>query len=168
MKLRAILLAVLITATSAQTVSAPSAGATMLPNPIGPDGTEVRRDIIEMGFGCTKIKDSKFTCTNKSKKVRVTANLLEKDWGSLIGGKLIGMYITSNARSGQPWLTRFTTLFLPDIPEYEGINVASWVYQSCLKDESSHLGAGQRIRGRNFYIEGSEKSCTLTIRGNYT
>lgn len=163
MKLRAALTALLISL-----AGMPLAGATMLPIPIGPDGTEVRRDIIEMGFGCTKIKDSKFTCTNKSKKVTVSVNLLSKDWGSLIGGKLIGMQITAGVRSEQPWITRFIKWFLPDVPEYEGINVASWVYQSCLKNKTSHLGEEQNIRGKNFYIEGSEKSCKLTIRGNYT
>ena len=163
MKLRAALTALIISV-----ASMPLAGATILPNPIGPDGTQVRREIIKMGFGCSKINNSKFTCTNKSKKVTVSVNLLDKDWGSLIGGKLIGMQITAGVRSEQPWITRFITWFLPDIPEYEGINIASWVYQSCLKDESSHLGADQWIRGRNFYIEGSEKSCTLTIRGKYT
>ena len=162
MKFRATLAALIITV-----AVSPSANATMFPIAIGPEGTEVRRQIIEMGFGCTKIKESGFTCVHKNKKVTIDVGLIGgTTWPT--SGKLGGLRITSHLRSGQPWLKNFIYWMKPSEQEHRGKNVASWVYQSCAKDGSSFLSGEPRIWGINFAITGSEKSCTLRIWGFYT
>ena len=161
MRLRATLAALIITV-----AISPSANATMFPIAIGPEGTEVRRQIIDMGFGCTKIKASNFTCLHKNKKVTIGVRLIGGNWPT--SGKLSGLQITSHLRSGQPWLKRFIYWMDPSEREYEGKNVASWVYQSCAKDGSSYLSGERQIWGKNFAITGSNKSCTLRIWGFYT
>jgi hypothetical protein len=162
MKIRATLAALIITA-----AIAPSANATPFPYAIGPEGTEVRREIIEKGFGCTKIKDSTFTCTHKNKKVTLIAYLIGgTSWPT--SGKLAGLRVTAHVRSGQPWIRHFMNEIDSSAAEYEGINLDSWVYQSCLKDKTTHLGGDRRIWGINYSIKGSDKACTLRIWGFYT
>ena len=67
MKIRATFAALMITA-----AIAPSANATRIPMPIGPEGTKLRSEIIDKGFGCTKIKDVIFTCTHEYNKENPT------------------------------------------------------------------------------------------------
>ena len=162
MKIRATLAALIISA-----AIAPSADATMYPMAIGPEGTEVRREIIDMGFGCTKLKESSFTCLHKNKKVTISVRLIGgTSWPT--SGHLGGLQITSHLRSGQPWLKNFIYWMKPSEREHQGKNIASWVYQSCAKDGSSYLSGEPRIWGKNFEITGSEKSCTLDIWGYFT
>jgi hypothetical protein len=162
MKIRATL-AVLIIATAI----APSADATLIPVSIGPEGTEVRREIINKGFGCTKIKDSTFSCTHKNNKVTLIAYLISSNsWPT--SGELASLQVTAHVRSGQPWIRHFMNEIKSSAAEYEGINLDSWVYQSCLKDKTTHLGGNRRIWGINYSIKGSDKACTLRIWGFYT
>jgi hypothetical protein len=77
-------------------------------------------------------------------------------------------------RSGQPWIKHFMNEFKSYAPEYEGINLDSWVNQSCLKNKTTHLGGYNQfgrpvlIWGINYSIKGSNKACTLEIWGNFT
>jgi hypothetical protein len=161
MKIRATLAALMITV-----AVAPSVNATPLPIAIGPEGTKLRSEIIDKGFGCSKIKDATFTCTHINKKVTLTARLLGGTYPT--SGQLGGLQVTAHVRSGQPWITHFMNEFKFSAPEYEGINFNSWVYQSCLKDKTTYLGGARRIWGINYSIKGSDKACTLKIWGNFT
>jgi hypothetical protein len=162
MKIRATLAALIITA-----AIAPAANATLYPMAIGPEGTEVRREIIDMGFGCTKIKESSFTCLHKNKKVTISVRLIGgTSWPT--SSHLGSLQITSHLRSGQPWLKNFIYWMKPSEREHQGKNIASWVYQSCAKDGSSYLSGEPRIWGKNFSITGSDKACTLRIWGYFT
>jgi hypothetical protein len=162
MKIRAILAALIITVAMTS-----SANATIAPVGIGPEGTKLRSEIIEKGFGCTKIKDATFTCTHKNKKVTLTARLIGgASWPT--SGKLSSLQVTAHVRSGQPWIMHFMNEFKWSAVEYEGINLDSWVYQSCLKDKTTHLGGARRIWGINYSIRGSAKACTLKIWGYFT
>jgi len=162
MKIRATLTALIITA-----AIAPSANATLYPIAIGPEGTKLRSEIIDKGFGCTKIKDATFTCTHKNKKVTLTARLIGgTSWPT--SGQLGGLQVTAHVRSGQPWIMHFMNEFKWSAVEYEGINLDSWVYQSCLKDKTTHLGGARQIWGINYSIKGSAKACTLKIWGYFT
>jgi hypothetical protein len=67
MKIRAILAALIITVAMTS-----SANATIAPVGIGPEGTKLRSELIEKGFGCTKIKDVIFTCTHEYNKENPT------------------------------------------------------------------------------------------------
>jgi hypothetical protein len=165
MKIRATLAALMIMA-----AIAPSANATRLPLPIGPEGTKLRSEIIDKGFGCTKIKDATFTCTHKNKKVTLTAYLGERGTHS----RLSSLQVMAHVRSGQPWIKHFMNEFKSYAPEYEGINLDSWVNQSCLKNKTTHLGGYNQfgrpvlIWGINYSIKGSNKACTLEIWGHHT
>ena len=161
MKIRATLAALMITA-----AIAPSANATRFPMPIGPEGTKLRGEIIDKGFGCTKIKDATFTCTHKNKKVTLTARLIGGTY--LTSGQLSSLQVTAHVRSGQPWILHCMNQLKWSAPEYEGINLDSWVNQSCLKDKTTHLGGARWIWGINYSIKGSDKACTLEIWGNFT
>lgn len=167
MKIRATLTALMITA-----AIAPSANATRIPMPIGPEGTKLRSEIIDKGFGCTKIKDATFTCTHKNKKVTLTARLIGGTYPS--SGQLSALQVTAHVRSGQPWIKHFMNEFKSYAPEYEGINLDSWVNQSCLKNKTTHLGGYNQfgrpvlIWGINYSIKGSDKACTLKIWGHHT
>jgi hypothetical protein len=161
MKIRATLAALMITA-----AIAPSANATLVPLAIGPEGTKLRSEIIDKGFGCTKIKDATFTCTHKNKKVTLTARLIEGKY--LSSGQLSSLEVKAHVRSGQPWIKHFMNDFKSYAPEYEGINLDSWVNQSCLKDKTTHLGGSREVWGKNYSIKGSDKTCTLKIWGNFT
>ena len=164
MKIRATLAALMITA-----AIAPSANATRIPIGIGPEGTKLRSEIIDKGFGCTKIKDETFTCTHKNKKVTLTASLIGGVGNTYpTRGQLSALQVTAHVRSGQPWILHFMNQFKSSAPEYEGINLDSWVYQSCLKDKTTHLGGARWIWGINYSIKGSDKACTLKIWGNFT
>jgi hypothetical protein len=171
MKIRATLAALMIMA-----AIAPSANATLIPMPIGPEGTKLRSKIIDKGFGCTKIKDSTFTCTHKNKKVTLTARLIGENVGNTwpTSGKLSSLQVTAHVRSGQPWIKHFMNEFKSYAPEYEGINLDSWVNQSCLKNKTTHLGGYNQfgrpvlIWGINYSIKGSNKACTLEIWGHHT
>lgn len=160
MKFKAIFLTLLI-----PVISASSADATRYPLSIGPSGKEVRRDIVDMGFECTRIKGSKFTCTSKKERLTINVFLLSGSYPS--SGQVSSLRITSQVPSGRAWLARFLEWYSPTETEYDGINVASWIYQSCLKNETSHLGGDLEIWGKNYYIEGGQKSCTLRIQGNF-
>ena len=167
MKIRATLTALMITA-----AIAPSANATRIPMPIGPEGTKLRSEIIDKGFGCTKIKDATFTCTHKNKKVTLTARLIGGTYPS--SGQLSALQVTAHVRSGQPWIKHFMNEFKSYAPKYEGINLDSWVNQSCLKNKTTHLGGYNQfgrpvlIWGINYSIKGSDKACTLKIWGHHT
>jgi hypothetical protein len=167
MKIRATLAALMITA-----AIAPSANASQVPMGIGPEGTKLRSEIIDNGFGCTKIKDATFTCTHKNKKVTLTARLIGGTYPS--SGKLSALQVTAHVRSGQPWIKHFMNEFKSYAPEYEGINLDSWVNQSCLKNKTTHLGGYNQfgrpvlIWGINYSIKGSNKACTLEIWGHHT
>ena len=160
MKIRATLAALMITA-----AIAPSANADLYPIGIGPEGKKLRSEIIEKGFGCTKIKDAAFTCTHKNKKVTLTA-YLEREAGYTIG-RVISLHVTAHVRSGQPWIVHFITEFKSSA-EYEGINLDSWVYQLCLKSEMTRLGGDRAISIIKYSIKGSDKACTLRIWGSFT
>jgi hypothetical protein len=99
MKIRATFAALMIMA-----AIAPSANATRFPLPIGPEGTKLRSEIIDKGFGCTKIKDATFTCTHKNKKVTLTARLIGENVGNTwpTSGKLSALQVTAHVRSGPP------------------------------------------------------------------
>ena len=154
MKIRATFAALMITA-----AIAPSANATLFPIGIGPEGTKLRSEIIDKGFGCTKIKDTTFTCTHKNKKATLTAYLEVSGTYS----RLISLRVTAHVRSGQPWIVHFINEFKSSAA-YEGINLDSWVYQSCLKNKETYLGGDRRTRGSMHYsIKGSDKACTLKI-----
>ena len=161
MKIRATLAALMITA-----AIAPSANATLVPLAIGPEGTKLRSEIIDKGFGCTKIKDATFTCTHKNKKVTVIARLIGGTFPT--SGQLGALEVKAHVRSGQPWILHFMNQFKFSAPEYEGINLDSWVNQSCLKGKTTHLGGARRIWGINYSIRGSAKACTLKIWGYFT
>ena len=167
MKIRATLTALMITA-----AIAPSANATPAPVGIGPPGTILRTEIIDKGFGCTKIKDATFACTHKNKKVTLTARLIGGTYPS--SGQLSALQVTAHVRSGQPWIKHFMNEFKSYAPEYEGINLDSWVNQSCLKNKTTHLGGYNQfgrpvlIWGINYSIKGSDKACTLKIWGHHT
>jgi hypothetical protein len=171
MKIRATFAALMIMA-----AIAPSANATRFPLPIGPEGTKLRSEIIDKGFGCTKIKDATFTCTHKNKKVTLTARLIGENVGNTwpTSGKLSALQVTAHVRSGQPWIKHFMNEFKSYAPEYEGINLDSWVNQSCLKNKTTHLGGYNQfgrpvlIWGINYSIKGSNKACTLEIWGHHT
>ena len=164
MKVRATLAALMITA-----AIAPSANATIVPPTFGPEGTKLRSEIIDKGFGCTKIKDTSFTCTHKNKKVTLTAYLAAKGTHS----RLNSLQVTAHVRSGQPWIVHFINEFKSSA-QYEGINLDSWVNQSCLKNKTTHLGGYNEfgkpvlIWGINYSIKGSDKACTLKIWGYFT
>ena len=155
MKIRATFAALMITA-----AIAPSANATLFPIGIGPEGTKLRSEIIDKGFGCTKIKDTTFTCTHKNKKATLTAYLEVSGTYS----RLISLRVTAHVRSGQPWIVHFINEFKSSAA-YEGINLDSWVNQSCLKNKTTqlrnYLPGGPII----FSIKGSDKACTLKIVG---
>ena len=156
MKIRATLAALMITA-----AIGPSANATLYPFGIGPEGTKLRSEIIDKGFGCTKIKDATFTCTYKNKKVTLTAYLIGGTYPT--SGRLSSLLVTAHVRSGQPWIVHFINEFKSSAA-YEGINLDSWVYQSCLKNKETYLGGDRRTRGSMHYsIKGSDKACTLKI-----
>ena len=161
MKIRATLAALIITA-----AIAPSANATLIPMPIGPEGTKLRGEIINKGFGCTKIKDVTFTCTHKNEKVTLTAYLIGGTYPT--SGLLSWLQVTAHVRSGQPWIKHFLNEFKSSAAEYEGINLDSWVNQSCLKNKTTRLSGGRAIWGKNYSIKGSDKACTLKIWGNFT
>ena len=161
MKIRATLAALMITA-----AIAPSANATIVPMPIGPGGTKLRGEIISKGFECTKIKDVTFTCTHKNKKVTLTARLIGGTYPS--SGRLDSLLVTAHVRSGQPWIKQFMSEFKSSAAEYEGIDLDSWVDQSCLKNKTTRLSGGRTIWGINYSIKGSEKACTLKIWGYFT
>jgi hypothetical protein len=164
MKIRATLASLIITA-----AIAPSANATLFPIGIGPEGTKLRSEIIDKGFGCTKIKGETFTCTHKNKIVTLTASLIGGVGNTYpTRGQLSALQVTAHVRSGQPWILHFMNQFKFSAPEYEGINLDSWVYQSCLKDKTTHLGGVGWIWGINYSIKGSDKACTLKIWGNFT
>ena len=171
MKIRASLAALMITA-----AIAPSASASLVPMGIGPEGTKLRSEIIDKGFGCTKIKDATFTCTHKNKKVTLTARLIGENVGNTwpTSGQLSSLQVTAHVRSGQPWIKHFMNEFKSYAPEYEGINLDSWVNQSCLKNKTTHLGGYNQfgrpvlIWGINYSIKGSNKACTLEIWGHHT
>ena len=91
MKIRATLAALMITA-----AIGPSANATLYPFGIGPEGTKLRSEIIDKGFGCTKIKDATFTCTHKNKKVTLTARLIGGDWPT--SGRLRSLHVVAHVR----------------------------------------------------------------------
>ena len=156
MKIRATFAALMITA-----AIAPSANATLFPIGIGPEGTKLRSEIIDKGFGCTKIKDATFTCTHKNKKVTLTARLIGGDWPT--SGRLSSLEVTAHVRSGQPWILHFMNEFKSYAPE--GINLDSYFYQSCLKNKTTqlrnYLPGGPII----FSIKGSDKACILKIVG---
>ena len=151
---------------------APSANATPAPVGIGPPGTILRTEIIDKGFGCTKIKDATFACTHKNKKVTLTARLIGGKY--LSSGQLSSLEVKAHVRSGQPWILHFMNQLKWSAPEYEGINLDSWVNQSCLKNKTTHLGGYNQfgrpvlIWGINYSIKGSNKACTLEIWGNFT
>ena len=154
MKIRATLAALMITA-----AIAPSTNASIVPPTFGPEGTKLRSEIIDKGFGCTKIKDTTFTCTHKNKKATLTAYLEVSGTYS----RLISLRVTAHVRSGQPWIVHFINEFKSSAA-YEGINLDSWVYQSCLKNKETYLGGDRRTRGSMHYsIKGSDKACTLKI-----
>ena len=159
MKIRATLAALMITA-----AIAPSANASMTPYAIAID-TKLRSEIINKGFGCTKIKGETFTCTHKNKKVTLTA-YLEREAGYTIG-RVISLHVTAHVRSGQPWIVHFINEFKSSA-EYEGINLDSWVYQLCLKSEMTRLGGDRAISIIKYSIKGSDKACTLRIWGSFT
>ena len=159
MKIRATLAALMITA-----AIAPSANATRFPIGIGPEGTKLRSEIIDKGFGCTKIKDTTFTCTHKNKKVTLTAYLAAYGTHS----RLNSLQVTAHVRSGQPWIKQFMSEFKSSAAEYEGIDLDSWVDQSCLKNKTTRLSGGRTIWGINYSIKGSDKACTLKIWGHFT
>ena len=161
MKIRAILAALMITA-----AIAPSANATIVPMPIGPVGTKLRGEIINKGFECTKIKDVTFTCTHKNKKVTLTAYLIGGTYPT--SGRLSSLLVTAHVRSGQPWIKQFMSEFKSSAAEYEGIDLDSWVDQSCLKNKTTRLSGGRTIWGINYSIKGSDKACTLKIWGYFT
>jgi hypothetical protein len=164
MKIRATLAVLMITA-----AIAPSANATLIPMPIGPEGTKLRSEIIEKGFGCTKIKAETFTCTHKNKKVTLTARLIGGVGNTYpTRGQLSALQVTAHVRSGQPWIKHFMNEFKSYASEYEGINLDSWVNQSCLKRKTTHLGGSREVWGINYSIKGSDKACTLKIWGNFT
>ena len=165
MKIWASLAALMITA-----AIAPSANATRFPIPIGPEGTKLRSEIIDKGFGCTKIKAETFTCTHKNKKVTLTARLIGENVGNTwpTSSQLSSLQVTAHVRSGQPWIKHFMNEFKSYAPEYEGINLDSWVNQSCLKNKTTHLVGSREIWGMNYSIKGSDKACTLKIWGHYT
>ena len=145
---------------------APSAIATRIPLGIGPEGTKLRSEIINKGFGCTKIKDTTFTCTHKNKKVTLTARLIGGTYPT--SGRLSSLLVTSHVRSGQPWIKQFMSEFKSSAAEYEGIDLDSWVDQSCLKNKTTRLSGGRTIWGINYSIKGSDKACTLKIWGYFT
>ena len=156
MKIRATLAALMITA-----AIAPSANATRIPLGIGPEGTKLRSEIIDKGFGCTKIKDTTFTCTHKNKKVTLTAYLAAYGTHS----RLNSLQVTAHVRSGQPWIVHFMSEFKSSAAEYEGINLDSWVNQSCLKNKETYLGGDRQTQYSymHYSIKGSDKACTLKI-----
>ena len=156
MKIRATLAALMITA-----AIAPSTNASIVPPTFGPEGTKLRSEIIDKGFGCTKIKDATFTCTHKNKKVTLTTRLIDGPWHT--SGRLSWLQVTAHVRSGQPWIVYFINRYKYSAA-YEGINLDSWVYQSCLKNKETYLGGDRRTRGSMHYsIKGSDKACTLKI-----
>jgi hypothetical protein len=158
MKIRATLAALMITA-----AIAPSANADLYPIGIGPEGKKLRSEIIEKGFGCTKIKDAAFTCTHKNKKVTLTTRLIDGPWHT--SGRLSWLQVTAHVRSGQPWIVYFINRYKYSAA-YEGINLDSWVYQSCLKDKTTYLDwSPEDFLRISFLIKGSGKACTLEIRG---
>ena len=158
MKIRATLAALMITA-----AIAPSTNASIVPPTFGPEGTKLRSEIIDKGFGCTKIKDATFTCTYKNKKVTLTAYLIGGTYPT--SGRLSSLLVTAHVRSGQPWIKHFLNELKFPTAEYEGINLDSWVNQSCLKNKTTqlrnYLPGGPII----FSIKGSDKACTLKIVG---
>ena len=157
MKIRATLAALMITA-----AIAPSANASMTPYAIAID-TKLRSEIINKGFGCTKIKGETFTCTHKNKKVTLTTRLIDGPWHT--SGRLSWLQVTAHVRSGQPWIVYFINRYKYSAA-YEGINLDSWVYQSCLKDKTTYLDwSPEDFLRISFLIKGSGKACTLEIRG---
>ena len=163
MKIWASLAAWMITA-----AIAPSANALQEPVGIRLEGTKLRSEIIDKGFGCTKIKDATFTCTHKNKKVTLTARLIGENVGNTwpTSGQLSSLQVTAHVRSGQPWIKHFMNEFKSYAPEYEGINLDSWVNQSCLKDKTTRLVISVPGPARiSFSIKGSDKACTLKIQG---
>ena len=161
MKIRATLAALMITA-----AIAPSTNASIVPPTFGPEGTKLRSEIIDKGFGCTKIKDETFTCTHKNKKVTLTARLIGGTYPS--SGRLDSLLVTAHVRSGQPWIKQFMSEFKSSAAEYDGIDLDSWVDQSCIKNKTTRLSGGRTIWGINYSIKGSEKACTLKIWGYFT
>jgi len=159
MKIRATLAALMITA-----AIAPSANASQVPEGIRRDGTKLRSEIIDKGFGCTKIKDATFTCTHKNKKVTVIARLIGERFSEFVF-KVSSLEVTAHVRSGQPWIIYFISEF-KSYAEFEGINLDSWVNQSCLKDKTTRLAIQAPGPARIiFSIKGSDKACTLKIQG---
>jgi len=158
MKIRATLAALMITA-----AIAPSANALQEPVGIRLEGTKLRSEIIDKGFGCAKIKDATFTCTHKNKKVTVIARLIGGTFST--SGKVSSLEVTAHVRSGQPWIIYFISKF-KSYAEFEGINLDSWVNQSCLKDKTTRLVISVPGPARiSFSIKGSDKACTLKIQG---
>ena len=157
MKIKATLAALMIMA-----AIAPSANATIVPPTFGPEGTKLRSEIIDKGFGCTKIKDTTFTCTHKNKKVTLTAYLIGGTYPT--SGQLDSLLVTANVRSGQPWIKHFMNEFKSSA-QYEGINLDSWVNQSCLKNKETYLGGDRQTQYSymHYSIKGSDKACTLKI-----
>ena len=160
MKIRATLAALMITA-----AIGPSANASLIPYAIGPEGTKLRSEIINKGFGCTKIKGVTFTCTHKNKKVTLTAYLVGEPYYT--PSRLISLRVTAHVRSGQPWIVHFINEFKSSAA-YEGINLDSWVNQSCLKSKITRLGGDREISIIKYSIKGSDKACTLNIWGSFT
>ena len=156
MKIRATLAALMITA-----AIAPSTNASIVPPTFGPEGTKLRSEIIDKGFGCTKIKDATFTCTHKNKKVTLTARLIGGDWPT--SGRLSSLQVVAHVRSGQPWILHFMNEFKSYAPE--GINLDSYFYQSCLKDKTTQLRESLPGGWIIFSIKGSDKACILKIVG---